>query len=181
MRVLVQRVQEAHVEVEGRRTGSIGVGIVLFLGVKKGDGDPEARLLAEKVLDLRIFPDEKHGMNRSLRDVRGQVLLVSQFTLYGDCRRGRRPSFDAAEAPERAEEIYRRFAAHLSSRGFPPQEGVFRASMMVHLQNDGPVTLLLDADPAEGNRGRAPGGDALEGGEDGGSRGQVLDSREGQA
>lgn len=148
MRVVLQRVREARVEVERRVTGAIGRGIVVFLGIRKGDDEKSVSYLAEKILDLRIFPDDRHSMNRSLREAGGSILLVSQFTLYGDCRRGRRPSFDAAEEPARANELYRRFAASLASAGFPPQEGEFGATMAVHLENDGPVTILLDSERA---------------------------------
>ncbi len=130
----------------GRTTGSIGPGLVVFLGVRRGDGDAEIEYMAEKLLGLRIFPDENHAMNRSIRECGGGILLVSQFTLYGDCRRGRRPSFDEAEVPERAQEVYRRFAEKLTSLGFKPEEGVFGASMVVELENDGPVTILLDSE-----------------------------------
>lgn len=146
MRVVVQRVRRARVEVDGQPTGEIASGLLLFLGVRRGDGEAEIRYLAEKVLGLRIFPDEKHPMNRSIQEVGGEILLVSQFTLYGDCRRGRRPSFDAAEEPAQAEKTYRQFANYLTSRGYPPKEGVFGATMQVHLQNEGPVTLLLDSE-----------------------------------
>ncbi|HZN57552.1 MAG TPA: D-aminoacyl-tRNA deacylase [Planctomycetota bacterium] len=146
MRAVLQRVRKAFVEVEGERTAEIGKGVVLLLAVAKSDGDDQVRYIAEKSLDLRIFPDDKHSMNRSLREVGGEVLLVSQFTLYGDARKGRRPSFDEAEAPERAREVYRQFAAYLTERGFPPREGVFGASMLVSLENDGPVTILLDSE-----------------------------------
>jgi D-tyrosyl-tRNA(Tyr) deacylase len=146
MRVVVQKVRSARVEVDGRSTGEIGSGLLLFLGVRRGDGESEIRYLAEKVLGLRIFADEKHTMNRSIQDLGGEILLVSQFTLYGDCRRGRRPSFDEAEEPTRAEKTYRQFADYLGSRGYPPREGVFGAEMQVHLQNEGPVTLLLDSE-----------------------------------
>lgn len=138
-------------EVDGAATGQIDVGLLVFLGVRKGDGEGEARCLAEKLVDLRVFPDagypqEGHSINRSLREVGGRILLVSQFTLYADCRRGRRPSFVDAELPEGAQALYRRFADLLAGLGFPPQEGLFGASMQVHLQNDGPVTILLDTD-----------------------------------
>jgi D-aminoacyl-tRNA deacylase len=146
MRAVVQRVRAASVEVDGRIAGQIDRGVVVFLGIGRGDGEEAMRYLGEKILDLRIFPDEKHSMNQSLRDVRGEILLVSQFTLYGDCRKGRRPSFDGAESPGRAEEAYREFAKYLSEQGHPPREGVFGASMLVRLENDGPVTILLDSE-----------------------------------
>lgn len=146
MRAVVQRARRASVEVRGRVTGAIDDGLVVFLGVRRGDGADSLRYLAEKILDLRVFPDENHPINRSLRDRGGQILLISQFTLYGDCRKGRRPSFDEAEAPERAEAIYREFAIHLERSGFRPEEGVFGESMVVRVENDGPVTILLDSE-----------------------------------
>lgn len=145
MRAVIQRVRQASVIADERATGDIGKGLVVLLGVRRGDGDREVEYMAEKILDLRIFPDERHPINKSLRDEGGEILLVSQFTLYGDCRRGRRPSFDEAELPERAEEVYRQFADALTQRGFSPQEGVFGASMAVSLVNDGPVTILVDS------------------------------------
>lgn len=146
MRVVVQRVRCARVEVDGKTTGAIGKGLVVLLAIRQGDGEAQVAHLGGKILDLRIFPDERLPMNRSLRDVGGEILLVSQFTLYGDCRRGRRPSFDEAETPARAEALYRQFAGYLAQCGFPPREGVFGASMVVSLENDGPVTLLLDSE-----------------------------------
>jgi D-tyrosyl-tRNA(Tyr) deacylase len=139
-------VRSAKVEVDGRLYGFIGPGLVVLLGVARGDGDDQIAYLGNKILHLRIFPDEKLPMNRSLVDKGGDILLVSQFTLYGDCRKGRRPSFDRAEAPAEAEPIYRKFADFLAAAGHPPQEGVFGASMVVALENDGPVTLLLDTE-----------------------------------
>ena len=146
MRAVVQRVQEALVTVEGRETGRIGPGLVVFLGIGKGDGEEAIEFLSEKIVGLRIFQDEARAMNRSLAEVGGEILLVSQFTLYGDCRRGRRPSFDGAAAPRDAEPLYRRFAERLGSLGFTPREGVFGAAMKVSLVNDGPVTMLLDSE-----------------------------------
>jgi len=146
LRAVVQRVRQAHVEVEGCVTGRIGKGLAVLVGIRRGDGDEEIEYLGDKILDLRIFPDEKYPINRSLRDAGGEILLISQFTLYGDCRKGRRPSFDEAETPERAQEVYRRFVEHLSGRGFRPQEGIFGAMMIVSLENDGPVTILLDSE-----------------------------------
>jgi D-tyrosyl-tRNA(Tyr) deacylase len=148
LRAVVQRVRGACVEVGGRVTGRIGPGLVLLLGIRKGDGDAEIRYLAEKVLDLRIFPDEKHSMNRSIREAGGEMLLVSQFTLYGDARKGRRPSFDEAEEPARARAVYTDFATYLKSRGHEPREGVFGEHMLLTLENDGPVTILLDSERA---------------------------------
>ncbi len=146
MRAVVQRVREAAVEVDGRETGRIGPGLVVFLGIGKEDGEEAVDFLSEKIVGMRVFEDGERAMNRSLAEVKGEVLLVSQFTLYGDCRRGRRPSFDGAAPPPAAEPLYRRFADRLGSLGFPPREGVFGAKMMVSLVNDGPVTMLLDSE-----------------------------------
>lgn len=146
MRALVQRARSAKVEVGGRITGSIGRGLVVLLGVGRGDGDEQVAYLAEKILRLRIFPGPERPLDRSVVDVQGKILLVSQFTLYGDCRKGRRPSFDQAEEPGKAERVYRKFSRFLSEAGYPPEEGVFGASMLVSLENDGPVTLLIDSD-----------------------------------
>lgn len=146
MKAVLQRVRNASVEVDGKIVSSIDEGLLVFLGVGKGDTDEDGEKLAAKVVDLRIFPDENHSMNRSLQDAGGQVLLVSQFTLQADCRRGRRPSFAAAEDPARAEEMYRAFGEHLRSSGVNTREGVFGAHMNVRLDNDGPVTILLDSD-----------------------------------
>ena len=146
MRAVVQRVRSASVQVDGQTTGQIGRGLLVLLGVKRGDGEPEIRYIADKILGLRVFPDEQHSMNVSLRDVQGELLVVSQFTLYGDCRRGRRPSFDEAELPHRAEETYAEFVAYLAREGCSPREGVFGASMLVTLENEGPVTIILDSE-----------------------------------
>ena len=117
MKALLQRVRTASVEVEGEVVSSIGAGMLVFLGIGKGDSEEAGRKLAEKIVELRIFPDEKHSMNRSLKDIGGELLLVSQFTLHADCRRGRRPSFVDAEDPARAEELYRGFGENLRSSG----------------------------------------------------------------
>ena len=148
MRAVVQRVHAARVEVDGTTTGSIGRGLLVFLGVGRRDGSNSVSYLADKVVDLRVFPSDGRPMHRSVRDVRGEILLVSQFTLFGDCRRGRRPSFDEAMDPGAAESLYHDFARSLSERGLPPQQGVFGASMRVSLENDGPVTILLDSEKA---------------------------------
>jgi D-aminoacyl-tRNA deacylase len=145
VRAVVQRVTSAHVDVDGQTTGAIGPGLVVLVGVGKGDSSTDAKYIAGKVADLRIFADDEDRMNRSVVDVGGDVLLVSQFTLFGDCRRGRRPSFDAAELPEAARAIYDDVAARLRARGVRVAEGVFQAMMQVHLVNDGPVTILLDS------------------------------------
>ncbi len=146
MRAVLQRVREAAVAVDGRETGRIGRGLLVLLGIGREDGEEAIAYLAEKIVGLRVFEDDVSAMNRSIADVGGAILLVSQFTLYGDCRRGRRPSFDQAAAPAAAEALYRSFAARLKDRGFPPQEGVFGAMMQVSLVNDGPVTVLLDSE-----------------------------------
>ncbi len=146
MRAVVQRVRSASVQVGGRTTGEIGRGLLVLLGVKRGDGDEEIRYIGDKILGLRVFPDEQHSMNVSLQDVQGELLVVSQFTLYGDCRRGRRPSFDEAELPGPAEATYGAFVTYLARQGCTPREGVFGASMLVTLENEGPVTIILDSE-----------------------------------
>ena len=145
MRAVIQRVSRASVEVEGREVGQIGLGYLVLLAVARGDGDPDAAWLADKLLGLRVFEDDEGKMNRSIVDVRGGILVVSQFTLLGDCRTGRRPSFTDAAAPEDAERLYERFTGLLASSGLEIATGVFRAMMKVSLINDGPVTLLLDS------------------------------------
>jgi D-tyrosyl-tRNA(Tyr) deacylase len=140
----VQRVRRARVTVDGRGAGEIARGALILLGVRRGDGEPEARWLAEKCADLRCFADPDGNLNLSLRVVGGAALVVSQFTLYGDCRKGRRPSFgDAAPAAE-AETLYESFCAHLRAQGVPVATGVFGAMMDVELLNEGPVTLLVE-------------------------------------
>src|SRR5947209_4916654 len=145
MRAVLQRVARASVEVEGQIVGRIGVGWLVLLGVAKGDGDADADRLAEKVARLRAFEDDAGKMNRSVLDVGGSVLVVSQFTLLGDCRAGRRPSFIEAADPAEAERLYLRLAGRIAAAGLPVATGVFRAHMDVDLVNDGPVTLLLDS------------------------------------
>jgi D-tyrosyl-tRNA(Tyr) deacylase len=143
---VVQRVRRASVAVEGAPDRSIGAGIVLLVGVSRSDGEAESRWLAEKCAHLRIFPDPEGKMNRSLLEVGGGALVVSQFTLYGDARKGRRPSFVAAAPPELADPLYHRVVARLKELGVSPvEEGTFRAHMVVSLENEGPVTLLLDS------------------------------------
>src|SRR5262245_5513429 len=144
MRACVQRVSEAHVTVEGAETGRIGRGLVVLLGVGHNDGDAEARWLAEKIVGLRVFEDEAGKMNLSLADVGGGMLVISQFTLYGDCRRGRRPSFTDAAPPELAERLYEVFVSEVRKGGVEVGTGRFREHMMVSLVNDGPVTLWID-------------------------------------
>lgn len=145
MRAVVQRVSQASVTVAGNITGQIQRGLLVLLGVEQGDCEDDARYLAEKTLALRIFDDSEGKMNLSLDEVGGGLLVVSQFTLLGDCRKGRRPSFVQAAAPELAERLYETFLAAAALRGIPVASGVFRANMQVALVNDGPVTLLLDS------------------------------------
>ncbi len=144
MRACIQRVRKAQVDVAGRILGRIGPGLVVLLGVAEGDGDGEARWLAEKIVTLRIFGDSEGKMNRSLLDVQGEMLVVSQFTLLGDCRKGRRPSFVAAARPERAHPLYEQFCQRVRGQGVQVATGQFAADMQVTLVNDGPVTLLVD-------------------------------------
>jgi len=145
MRVVLQRVREAQVEVEGQVVGSIGPGLVALLGIARTDLRSDAEYLADKVVGLRIFPDQEGKMNRSLKDTGGSLLVVSQFTLYGDCRKGRRPSFDLAAPPEQARALYEYFLQAARARNVPVQAGVFQAMMAVHLVNDGPVTIICDS------------------------------------
>jgi D-aminoacyl-tRNA deacylase len=142
---VVQRVSDADVSIEGETVASIGRGLCVLVGIGKGDAAPDVELLADKVLHLRVFPDEDGQMNRSVADVEGEILVVSQFTLYGDCRKGRRPSYAEAELPADAQPLYDQFVARLRESGRVVREGVFRAMMQVRLVNDGPVTLLLDS------------------------------------
>lgn len=145
MRLVAQRVSSASVEVDGDVVGSIGPGVLVLLGVGQGDEEKDASYLADKVATLRIFEDDAGKMNRSVEDISGAVLTVSQFTLYGDCRKGRRPGFSDAASPERADELYQYFVACLQQRGLEVATGIFQADMAVQLVNDGPVTLLLDS------------------------------------
>ncbi len=145
MRIVLQRVKSAHVDVAGETAGSIGVGLVILLGVTQVDKEEDAEYLADKVVKLRIFPDEEGRMNRSLLEAEGSLLVVSQFTLYGDCRKGRRPSFDQAAPPEQARALYEYFIQRLKSSNIAVETGVFQAEMEIHLINDGPVTFILDS------------------------------------
>lgn len=144
MRACIQRVVEAQVTVAGKVVGQIGRGLVVLLGVGVDDGDAEVKKLAEKIVGLRVFEDQEGKMNRSLVEVGGAMLVVSQFTLYGDCRRGRRPSFTAAAQPELAERLYEAFVASVREFGIEVATGRFREHMLVSLVNDGPVTVWLD-------------------------------------
>ena len=144
MRALVQRVARARVTVEGRVTGEIGPGLLVLLGAAHADGEEQAAWLARKLAGLRVFGDAEGRMNLDLRQTGGAALVVPQFTLYGDARRGRRPDFTGAARPEQAEPLFERFCALLASQGIPVQRGVFGAHMAVELLNDGPVTLLIE-------------------------------------
>ena len=146
MRAVVQRVRQARVRVDGKTTGEIGQGILVLLGVRGTDIDRDAVWLARKCADLRIFENADGKFDGSIIDVKGGVLVVSQFTLYGDCRRGRRPSFTDAAEPEHARALYERFVDCLEATGLDVQTGVFAARMLVEIQNDGPVTLILDSE-----------------------------------
>ena len=145
MRAVIQRVSEASVVVEGQVVGAVGAGLLVLLGVGQGDGVEEARLLAEKTAQLRIFSDDEGKFNRSLADVGGGALVVSQFTLYADTRKGRRPSFTDAAPPELAEPLVRAYADALRAQGVEVATGVFGAMMRVSLVNEGPVTIILDS------------------------------------
>lgn len=145
MRAVVQRVRCARVEVEGKITGEISCGFVVLIGVEEGDTETDAEYIAVKVHGLRVFEDSQGKMNLSLGDVGGGVLAVSQFTLLGDCRKGRRPSFVAAAGPEKAERLYNSVVEHLRQMEVPVAEGKFQGKMLVELANDGPVTILLDS------------------------------------
>ncbi len=148
MRVVIQRVKQAWVETEGRISGAISGGLVLLLGIARTDTQADADYLIGKVTSLRIFPDVSGKMNRSLIEVGGGLLVVSQFTLYGDCRKGRRPSFDLAAGPEHARTLYEYFVRTARSKLPLVETGVFQADMDVHLVNDGPVTIICDSPPA---------------------------------
>lgn len=143
MRAVVQRVSKGSVTVEGREIGSIGKGFVVLLGVSGDDGLEDVEYLADKIVNLRVFEDSDGKMNLSLKDVGGDLLVISQFTLYGDCRKGRRPSFTQAAPPERAEELYEEFVKECRLRDVRVETGQFQAHMEVELVNDGPVTLII--------------------------------------
>lgn len=145
MRAVLQRVSEARVRVAGAVVGEIARGLMILLGVGREDTERDVGYLAEKVAGLRIFEDGEGKLNRSVADIAGGVLVVSQFTLLGDCRKGRRPGFSAAAPPELANQLYQDFAARLRAKGLPVATGIFQADMQVELINDGPVTMLLDS------------------------------------
>ena len=147
MRVIVQRVQSSRVEIDGEVSGEIGQGLMVLLGITEGDGQEQCDFLADKLVHLRIFTDEQEKMNLSLQDINGEMLIVSQFTLYGDCKKGRRPSFVAAARPETAVPLYEYFIDAVKRLGVKKvATGQFGADMQVYIQNDGPVTLMLDTD-----------------------------------
>ena len=145
MRAVLQRVSSASVTVDGRQVGAIGAGLLVFVGVEQGDDTQDVAFVAGKIRDLRVFEDDQGRMNRSVVDAGGGVLVVSQFTLLGDCRKGRRPSFDAAAPPDPARRLYEAVVDQLRRDGLPVETGAFQAMMGVSLVNDGPVTLLLDS------------------------------------
>lgn len=145
MRLVIQRVKSAQVNVEGKIVGRIGIGMLVFLGVAKEDTERDADFLADKVTQLRIFEDTEGKMNRSIREAQGEFLVVSQFTLLGDCEKGRRPSFDKAAEPKKGEELYNRFVERLRGENFKVETGQFRAMMDVSLVNDGPVTFVIES------------------------------------
>jgi D-tyrosyl-tRNA(Tyr) deacylase len=145
MKIVLQRVKEASVDVDGRTVGRIRRGVCLLVGVEKGDGEADAEFLARKAVEMRIFPDAGGKMNLALGDIGGEVLAVSQFTLAASVRKGRRPSFDGAEEPDRAAELFRTFVGAVEALGVPVETGVFQALMEVRLINDGPVTFILES------------------------------------
>jgi D-aminoacyl-tRNA deacylase len=146
MRAVIQRVKEARVEIEGRIVGAISKGLLIFLGVGENDTEKECEYMANKIVNLRIFPDADDLMNLSLMDIKGAALIVSQFTLWGDCRKGRRPSFIEAARPEKAIPLYEKFIGLIKMQGINVATGRFQEMMDVHLVNDGPVTILIDSD-----------------------------------
>ncbi|MBR3787604.1 MAG: D-tyrosyl-tRNA(Tyr) deacylase [Firmicutes bacterium] len=145
MRAVVQRVKKSSVTVDDKITGKIGQGLMVLIGVEDGDSEKDADYIADKVCGLRIFEDEQGKMNLSVEDIGGEVLAVSQFTLLADARKGRRPSFTKAAAPDEANALYRKVIDKIESRNINVEEGVFQAEMMVEIHNDGPVTILLDS------------------------------------
>ena len=147
MRAVIQRVLRASVEVGGKKVAVIDRGLLVLIGIARGDREEDAAYLARKISELRMFEGQKGHIHFSVRDVGGEVLAISQFTLYGECRKGRRPSFTRAEAPERAHTLYRYFIRSLIQTGIPVQEGIFQEMMEVALVNEGPFTLLLESPP----------------------------------
>jgi len=151
VRLLIQRIKEGKVVIEGEEVGRAGPGLCLFLAVSKEDAQEDADYLAEKAAGLRIFEDEAGRLNRSLVDTRGEILVVSEFTLYGDCTKGRRPSFTQAASPEEAERLYKHFVRKLQAMGLKVATGRFQTKMGVSIVNDGPVTLMLESSPRRGH------------------------------
>jgi D-tyrosyl-tRNA(Tyr) deacylase len=145
MRLVIQRVSEASVAIDGCKCGSIGTGLLILLGVARGDTAADADYLVNKILGLRIFPDHAGKMNRNVQEANGALLIVSQFTLYGDCRKGRRPSFDQAAPPEVAQSLYEYFVQAARRGPVPVETGVFQASMDIRLLNQGPVTIMIES------------------------------------
>lgn len=145
MRAVVQRTDRSSVTVEGQTIASIGAGLTVLLGVGLDDTEKDAKYLAEKVVNLRIFPDQAGKMNLSLVDITGELLVISQFTLYGDCRKGKRPSFDSAAPPQLAQGLYQKFIEYCGEYGIQTYQGKFQAEMIISLDNHGPVTMLLDS------------------------------------
>jgi len=146
MRAVVQRIESARVEVENRIVGETGKGLLVYLGVGDDDTERDLRYLADKIVSLRIFPDAQGKMNKSVEDIQGGILVVSQFTLYADARKGRRPSYNRAAEPEKAEKLYTQFIDSLRNKNISVSSGIFQAKMNVYSQNDGPVTILLDSE-----------------------------------
>jgi D-tyrosyl-tRNA(Tyr) deacylase len=145
MRAVIQLTDRSAVEVDGKQIAAIGPGLTVLLGVGAGDGEQDVKYLVEKIVNLRIFPDDAGKMNLSLRDVNGELLVISQFTLYGDCRKGRRPGFDLAAPPEQAKKLYETFVRLCEEQGVKTKHGQFQAEMIVKLENHGPVTIMLDS------------------------------------
>lgn len=146
MRAVVQRVKKSHVEVDGKITGQINKGLMVLLGISDEDKIEDIDYMVDKITNLRIFEDADNKMNLSLLDVGGEILVVSQFTLYGDCRKGRRPSFIRAARPDKAQELYNLFISKLEGMNIVVQSGIFQADMTVYIENDGPVTLIVDSE-----------------------------------
>lgn len=145
MRAVIQRVEKASVKISGEIQGQIKYGALVLLGIGKNDTESDMKYIADKILALRIFEDENEKMNKSILDINGEILIVSQFTLYGDCRKGRRPSFDSAMPPNQAEKLYEEFVTYIKNSGLKIETGKFGADMKVELLNDGPVTIILDS------------------------------------
>ncbi len=145
MRSVIQRVSRARVTIEGEETGKIGRGLVVLLGIHHSDTPKDIKWMSDKIINLRIFEDDNGKMNNSLFDINGEVLIVSQFTLYGDCRKGRRPGYSSAARPEIAEPLYEQFVERVRQNGIPTATGTFQKMMNVELVNDGPVTLIVDS------------------------------------